>query len=99
MTKNNLQLLLRSSLIVRTCKRNHCQLSVKGDLEMTNDQARIDLAVAFRWAARLNLHEGVANSFCAPSRESSFAYSRVQVVYGVVQNRPQPNRSNFTGRF
>ena len=75
MTKNNLQLLLRSSLIVRTCKRNHCQLSVKGDLEMTNDQARIDLAVAFRWAARLNLHEGVANSFCAPSRESSFPYS------------------------
>ncbi|MFM8942675.1 MAG: class II aldolase/adducin family protein [Acidimicrobiaceae bacterium] len=26
-------------------------------------QARLDLAVAFRWAARLNLHEAVANHF------------------------------------
>lgn len=30
---------------------------------MTNDQPRIDLAAAFRWAARLNLHEGVVNHF------------------------------------
>ena len=30
---------------------------------MTNDQARIDLAAAFRWTARLDLHEGVANHF------------------------------------
>ena len=30
---------------------------------MTNNQERIDLATAFRWAARLNLHEGVANHF------------------------------------
>ena len=29
-------------------------------IEMINDQARIDLAAAFRWAARLDLHEGVA---------------------------------------
>lgn len=49
---------------------------------MTNDQARIDLAVAFRWAARLNLHEGVANSFCAPCRESSFAYPGYKLSTG-----------------
>ena len=31
---------------------------------MTREQlARIDLSVAFRWAARLNLHEAVANHF------------------------------------
>ncbi|MFM8942851.1 MAG: class II aldolase/adducin family protein [Acidimicrobiaceae bacterium] len=31
---------------------------------MTREQqARLDLAVAFRWAARLNLHEAVANHF------------------------------------
>jgi ribulose-5-phosphate 4-epimerase/fuculose-1-phosphate aldolase len=28
-------------------------------------RARVDLAVAFRWAARLNLHEAVANHFSA----------------------------------
>ena len=26
-------------------------------------QERVDLAAAFRWAARLNMHEGVANHF------------------------------------
>ena len=26
-------------------------------------QARVDLAAAFRWTARLNMHEGVANHF------------------------------------
>ena len=30
---------------------------------MTHMQERIDLAAAFRWTARLNLHEGVANHF------------------------------------
>ena len=29
----------------------------------TEAQARIDLAAAFRWAARLNLHESIANHF------------------------------------
>lgn len=29
----------------------------------TEQQARIDLTVAFRWAARLNIHEAVANHF------------------------------------
>jgi ribulose-5-phosphate 4-epimerase/fuculose-1-phosphate aldolase len=30
---------------------------------MTHWAARVDLAAAFRWTARLNLHEGVANHF------------------------------------
>ncbi|PSL18369.1 class II aldolase and adducin N-terminal domain-containing protein [Shimia abyssi] len=30
---------------------------------MENWQERVDLAAAFRWTARLNLHEGVANHF------------------------------------
>jgi len=30
---------------------------------MDNWQERVDLAAAFRWTARLNLHEGVANHF------------------------------------
>ncbi len=30
---------------------------------MPNHQARIDLAAAFRWAARFGMHEGVANHF------------------------------------
>ena len=30
---------------------------------MTNWSARVDLAAAFRWTARLNMHEGVANHF------------------------------------
>ncbi|REJ72677.1 MAG: hypothetical protein DWQ28_00180, partial [Proteobacteria bacterium] len=37
---------------------------------MTNDQARIDLAAAFRWAARLDLHEGVANHFSLAINDS-----------------------------
>lgn len=39
-------------------------------VEMTNDQARIDLAAAFIWAARLNLHEGVANHFSLAINDS-----------------------------
>ncbi len=30
---------------------------------LTNWQDRVDLAAAFRWTARLNMHEGVANHF------------------------------------
>lgn len=30
---------------------------------MDNWQERVDLAAAFRWTARLNMHEGVANHF------------------------------------
>ena len=37
---------------------------------MRNDQARIDLAAAFRWAARLDLHEGVANHFSLAINDS-----------------------------
>jgi len=32
-------------------------------LNIDNWQDRVDLAASFRWAARLNLHEGVANHF------------------------------------
>jgi ribulose-5-phosphate 4-epimerase/fuculose-1-phosphate aldolase len=39
-------------------------------IEMINDQARIDLAAAFRWAARLDLHEGVANHFSLATNDS-----------------------------
>ena len=31
----------------------------------TEEQLRIDLACAFRWAARLNMHESIANHFSA----------------------------------
>ena len=37
---------------------------------MTTDQARIDLAAALRWAAKLNLHEGVANHFSLAINDS-----------------------------
>ncbi len=37
-------------------------------------QDRIDLAAAFRWAARLNMHEGVANHW----RGQSFFLCRKQ---------------------
>ena len=33
-------------------------------------QERVDLAAAFRWTARLNLHEGVANHFSFATNES-----------------------------
>ena len=36
-----------------------------------NNYARRDLASAFRWAARLNLHEGVANHFSVAINDSS----------------------------
>ena len=39
-------------------------------IEMINDQARIDLAAAFLWAARLDLHEGVANHFSLATNDS-----------------------------
>ena len=39
------------------------KLSVMTTPEMDFRQQRIDLAAAFRWAARLNLHEAVANHF------------------------------------
>ena len=32
-------------------------------LNLSNWQERVDLAAAFRWTARLNMHEGVANHF------------------------------------
>ena len=37
---------------------------------MTTDQARLDLAAALRWAAKLNLHEGVANHFSLAINDS-----------------------------
>ena len=37
---------------------------------MTTDQARVDLAAALRWAAKLNLHEGVANHFSLAINDS-----------------------------
>ena len=37
---------------------------------MTNWQERVDLAAAFRWTARLNLHEGVANHFSMATNEA-----------------------------
>ena len=38
-------------------------LSVMKSSEMDYQQERVDLATAFRWAARLNMHEAVANHF------------------------------------
>ena len=32
-------------------------------------QERVDLAAAFRWAARLNMHEAVANHFSLATNE------------------------------
>lgn len=32
---------------------------------LVEQQTRVDLAAAFRWAARLNMHEGIANHFSA----------------------------------
>ena len=37
---------------------------------MPTDQARVDLAAALRWAAKLNLHEGVANHFSLAINDS-----------------------------
>jgi ribulose-5-phosphate 4-epimerase/fuculose-1-phosphate aldolase len=37
---------------------------------MTTDQARVDLAGALRWSAKLNLHEGVANHFSLAINDS-----------------------------
>ena len=37
---------------------------------MATDQARVDLAAALRWAAKLNLHEGVANHFSLAINDS-----------------------------
>ena len=41
-----------------------------GDSGMTEKTLREDLACAFRWAARLNLHEGVANHFSVAADDS-----------------------------
>lgn len=35
----------------------------------SEEQARIDLAACFRWFARLNMHEAVANHFSASLSE------------------------------
>ena len=37
---------------------------------MTTDQARVDLAAALRWSAKLSLHEGVANHFSLAINDS-----------------------------
>jgi ribulose-5-phosphate 4-epimerase/fuculose-1-phosphate aldolase len=37
---------------------------------MTTDQARVDLAAALRWSAKLNLHEGMANHFSLTINDS-----------------------------
>ena len=40
----------------------------------TEAQARIDLAAAFRWAARLNLHESIANHFSLVVSEDRYRF-------------------------
>ena len=37
---------------------------------MTTDQARVELAAAPRWSAKLNMHEGVANHFSLAINDS-----------------------------
>ncbi len=37
---------------------------------MEHWQSRVDLAAAFRWTARLNMHEGVANHFSLAVNDS-----------------------------
>ena len=58
-------------------------------------QERVDLAAAFRWTARLNLHEGVANHFSFATNESGLggpqglvsARTEVGVVFCRVRKR------------
>lgn len=38
-------------------------VSIRPETNMTFPEERSDMAAAFRWAARMNLHEGVANHF------------------------------------
>ena len=38
--------------------------------EKTHSQLRRDLACAFRWAAKFNMHEGIANHFSAATNEA-----------------------------
>ena len=53
-------------------------------LNLSHWQERVDLAAAFRWTARLNMHEGVANHF-------SFA-----VNYDGTQFLMNPNQMHFS---
>ena len=50
-----------------------------------NWQERVDLAATFRWTARLNLHEGVANhfSFAVNERGTQFLMNPNQMHFGV----------------
>jgi ribulose-5-phosphate 4-epimerase/fuculose-1-phosphate aldolase len=51
------------------------------------DMARVDLAAAFRWVARLNMHEGVANHFSLAVNEdgSQFLMNPNQVHFELVR--------------
>ena len=50
-------------------------------------QERVDLAAAFRWTARLNMHEGVANHFSLAVNDdgSQFLMNRNQVHFARIR--------------
>jgi len=41
---------------------------------MDNWQERVDLAAAFRWTVRLNMHEAVANHFSEPQSNAFLSH-------------------------
>ena len=44
---------------------------------LDEQQLRIDLAAAFRWSARLNFHEGIANHFSVAVSEDGKNFSSI----------------------
>ena len=49
---------------------------------MDHWQERVDLAAAFRWTARLNMHEGVANHFSLAINEDGMkAHMKVSHIH------------------
>ena len=71
-------------------------------------QQRVDLALAFRWAARLNFHEAVANHFSVAVGDSKTAflinpnqahYSRIKASDLLLLDANDPDLGEATSRW
>ena len=63
------------------------QAKIKPGANMEHWQARVDMAAAFRWTARLNMHEAVANhfSFAVDEDGSKFLMNPNQVHFSRIK--------------
>ena len=68
-------------------------------MKMEITELQKDLAATFRWTARLNMHEGVANHFsaCVPGSSTDFYVNKAGIHFSQISKRSysKTNRSKY----